>query len=198
MKAEAELPEIHDGILALMDESLILSASTGEPKVFYYKTTGDYYRILAWCAAGDPKSKVAKDAVDEPVVLQRQAPMIQEVLKTVEFPKVQYVDEIVDVPVVAQSQVPIVRTVQKTVEVPQSQFPDLVVDVPVVMQRQVPQERILERIVENTDVPVDVRTRPATTPIPGPALLVTKRIPARNTITIATGRIAAYKLPSTF
>ena len=93
----------------------------------------------------------------EPKVLQRQAPMIQEVLKTVEFPRVQYVDEIVDVPVVAQSQVPIVRLVQKTVEVPQSQFPDRVVDVPVVnaktgAARQVPQEQI--RVVEETDVPV--------------------------------------------
>ena len=88
VKVEAEHQKVCDGNLALTDENLFPSASTGEPKV-----------------------------------LQRQAPMIQEVLKTVEFPRLQYVDEIVDVPVVAQSQVPIVRTVQKTVEVPQSQFP---------------------------------------------------------------------------
>ena len=37
MKAEAELPEDHDSILALMDGRLTLSASTGEPKVFYNK-----------------------------------------------------------------------------------------------------------------------------------------------------------------
>ena len=113
---------------------------------------GNYHRYLAELATGDPKSEVAEVAVDEPVVLQEQAPMIQKVLKTVEFPQVQDVDGIVDVPVVAQSQVPIVRTVQTTVEVPQSQFLDRVVDVPVVMQRQVPQEQI--RDVEETDVPV--------------------------------------------
>ena len=135
VKAEAKLPQVHDGILTLMDQNLISLASTGEPKVFYCKTNGDYYRFLAGCAADDPKSKVAENAVDEPVVLQRQTPMIQEVLKTVEFPQVQYVDEIVDVLVVAQSQVPTVQAVQKAVEVPQFQFRDQVVDVPVVIQR---------------------------------------------------------------
>ena len=30
--------KVCDGILTLIDEDLILSASTGEPKVFYYKT----------------------------------------------------------------------------------------------------------------------------------------------------------------
>ena len=103
VKAEAELPEIHDGILTLMDE---------------------------------------------PVVLQRQAPMIQKVLKTVEVPQVQYIGKIGDVPVVRQGQVPTFRTLQRTVEVPQVQFPDRVVGVPVAFQRQVPQEQILERIVE--------------------------------------------------
>ena len=37
VKAEAELPEDHDSILALMDGRLALSASTGELKVFYNK-----------------------------------------------------------------------------------------------------------------------------------------------------------------
>ena len=40
-----------------------------------------------------------------------------------------------------------------------------------------------------------VWTRPATAP--APALLVTKRVPAQNTNTIATGRVAARQLPST-
>ena len=39
-----------------------------------------------------------------------------------------------------------------------------------------------------------VWTRPATSP--APALLVTKRVPAQNTITIARGRVAARQLPS--
>ena len=144
VKAEAELPEIHDGILTLMDKNRIPSASTGEPKVFYYKTNGEYFRFLAGCATGDPKSKVAQDAVDEPVVLQMQAPMIQKVLKTVEFPRVQCADEIVDVLVVAQCRVPISQIVEKTVEVPQVQSPDRVFDIPVVTQKIIEVEKLNE------------------------------------------------------
>ena len=131
VKAEAELPEVHDGILTLMDENLMFSASTGEPKVFYNKTNGDYYRFL-----------------EEPVVLQRQAPMIQKVLETVEFPQVQYVDEIIDEPVVMQVQVPTTQTVQKTVGVPQVQSLDRVADVPVATQRRVPTIQTAQRTVE--------------------------------------------------
>ena len=40
-----------------------------------------------------------------------------------------------------------------------------------------------------------VRTRPATTP--APAFQVTKRVPARNTNAIATGRVAACQMPTT-
>ena len=46
VKAEAELPEDHDGILALMDGRLTLSASKGEPKVFYYKTDVPVPRVM--------------------------------------------------------------------------------------------------------------------------------------------------------
>ena len=41
-----EQKEIYDGILALMDENLILSACTGEPKAFYFEKKDDYYRFL--------------------------------------------------------------------------------------------------------------------------------------------------------
>ena len=43
---ESELQRICDGILTLMDENLSFSACTEEPKVFYNKTNGDYYRFL--------------------------------------------------------------------------------------------------------------------------------------------------------
>ena len=43
---EVELQKVRDSILALMDESLILSASTGEPRDFCYEMKGDYYRCL--------------------------------------------------------------------------------------------------------------------------------------------------------
>ena len=144
-KAGIELRGIRDGVFAAMDTNLNPAANTGEPKVFYNKTNGDSYRFL-----------------EEPVVLQRQAPMIQKVLKTVEFPQVQYVDEIVDEPVVMQDQVPTTQIVEKIVEASQVQFPDRVADVPVVSRRHVPglliQEEIVEviRVVDSEDLPLDI------------------------------------------
>ena len=44
-----------------MDENLIPSASTGEPKAFYFEKKDDYYRFLAECATGDAKSKAGDD-----------------------------------------------------------------------------------------------------------------------------------------
>ena len=41
---EVELQKTCDGILALMDEGPIPSASTGEPKARCYEMKGDYYR----------------------------------------------------------------------------------------------------------------------------------------------------------
>ena len=115
-----------------------------------------------------PQSHVDK-VVDLPVVMQRQVPLFQTVLKTgeapsinqvtkhVEFPQTQYVDKMVDLPVVMARQVPQFQTLLKTgnipqvqfigrelvtklVEIPQTHYIDKVgVDMPVVMQRKVPQ-----------------------------------------------------------
>ena len=106
--------------------------------------------LCPWASTGEPKA------------LQRQAAMIQEVLKTVEFPQVQYVDEIVHEPVVMRGQVPTTQTVQKTVEASQVQFPDRVADVPVVSRRHVPgpsiQGEIVEviRVVDSEDLPLNI------------------------------------------
>ena len=84
------------------------------------------------------------------------------VLKTVEFPQVQYVDEIVDEPVAILGQVPTTQTVQKTVEVSQVQFSDRVTDVPVVSRRHVPGQSIREeiveaiRVVDSEDLPLNI------------------------------------------
>ena len=68
------------------------------------------------------------------VVMQRQVPQIQTVLKTVEmpinqvtkhaeFPQTQNIDKVViDTPVVMQRQVPQIQTVLKTVEIPPAKF----------------------------------------------------------------------------
>uniref|UniRef100_A0A1D1ZI66 14-3-3-like protein GF14 iota n=1 Tax=Anthurium amnicola TaxID=1678845 RepID=A0A1D1ZI66_9ARAE len=44
---EEELTKICNDILAIIDEHLIPSSSSGESTVFYYKMKGDYYRYLA-------------------------------------------------------------------------------------------------------------------------------------------------------
>ncbi|XP_051124624.1 14-3-3-like protein C [Andrographis paniculata] len=46
-KIESELSKICDGILKLLEERLIPSASSGDSKVFYLKMKGDYHRYLA-------------------------------------------------------------------------------------------------------------------------------------------------------
>ena len=74
-----KLQKVCDGILALMDESLILSANKGEPREFFYEMKGDYHRFL----------------LDVSMVSQRQAPTMQKERKTVEVPQVQYIDEII-------------------------------------------------------------------------------------------------------
>merc|ERR1712209_222781 len=59
---EEELQKICDTILALLDNSLITKASSGESKVFYQKMKADYYRYIAEFTEGDTKSKAAESA----------------------------------------------------------------------------------------------------------------------------------------
>ena len=141
---EVELQKVRDGILTLVDESLILPASTGEPRDFCYEMKGDYHRFL----------------VDVSMMSQRQEAMNQKEGKTLEVPQIQYqeVNRHVTVPkavtqeVVRQVYVPqpypehvdvpraslTMQTTQKTMEVPQVQYIDQIVDLPVVMQCQIP------------------------------------------------------------
>lgn len=59
-KIETELTRICGDILGVLDKHLLLSATTGESKVFYYKMKGDYYRYLAEFATGE-KRKSSSD-----------------------------------------------------------------------------------------------------------------------------------------
>jgi len=63
-KVEAELTGICHDILALLDEFLIPSSSTGESKVFYYKMKGDYYRYMAEFATGDHRKNAADNSLE--------------------------------------------------------------------------------------------------------------------------------------
>merc|ERR1712125_312244 len=56
-KVEAELQQICDTILGLLDGNLIPKATAGESKVFYQKMKADYYRYIAEFSDGDAKAK---------------------------------------------------------------------------------------------------------------------------------------------
>nr|GFA70483.1 14-3-3-like protein [Tanacetum cinerariifolium] len=62
-KIEKELSEICDGILKLLDEKLIGSASNGDSKVFYLKMKGDYYRYLAEFKTGSERKQAAENTL---------------------------------------------------------------------------------------------------------------------------------------
>eukprot|EP00294_Goniomonas_avonlea_P017710 CAMPEP_0114570118 /NCGR_PEP_ID=MMETSP0114-20121206/17019_1 /TAXON_ID=31324 /ORGANISM="Goniomonas sp, Strain m" /LENGTH=254 /DNA_ID=CAMNT_0001757103 /DNA_START=50 /DNA_END=814 /DNA_ORIENTATION=+ len=62
-KVEAELGNICNDILTILDRHLIASATTGESKVFYFKMKGDYWRYLAEFAAGPQRKEAAEHAL---------------------------------------------------------------------------------------------------------------------------------------
>merc|ERR1712125_19456 len=61
-KVEAELQEICNTILKLLDSNLCPKASTGESSVFYEKMKADYYRYIAEFTQGAEKSKASESA----------------------------------------------------------------------------------------------------------------------------------------
>jgi len=63
-KVEAELADVCNDILNVLDQHLIPSAQAGESKVFYHKMKGDYHRYLAEFASGDSR-KTASEAAHE-------------------------------------------------------------------------------------------------------------------------------------
>ena len=87
-------------------------------------------------------------AVDVPIIVQRQVPIVQKVQKTVEVFQTQFINKVVDVPVHMQRQVPAVQVVQKTAEATRIQFIDRAVDIPAEQQRQVPMVQTVQKTVE--------------------------------------------------
>ncbi|GJP74338.1 hypothetical protein CLOP_g4935 [Closterium sp. NIES-67] len=62
-KIEAELSDICQDILNIIDSNLIPSSGTGESKVFYYKMKGDYYRYLAEFKTGADRKEAAEQSL---------------------------------------------------------------------------------------------------------------------------------------
>jgi 14-3-3 protein epsilon len=63
-KVEKELTEICNDILAVLDKNLIITSTTAESKVFYYKMKGDYHRYLAESTSGESKTTSATFALE--------------------------------------------------------------------------------------------------------------------------------------
>jgi 14-3-3 protein epsilon len=63
-KIEAELVEICNDILSIIDESLIPNSTSEEAKVFYFKMKGDYNRYLSEFQTGDTRKESAGAALD--------------------------------------------------------------------------------------------------------------------------------------
>ncbi|PIA56294.1 hypothetical protein AQUCO_00700554v1 [Aquilegia coerulea] len=62
-KVESELTDVCAGILKLMDNHLIPSATTSESKVFYLKMKGDYHRYLAEFKSGVERKEAAEETM---------------------------------------------------------------------------------------------------------------------------------------
>ena len=92
------------------------------------------------------------NAVDVPVVMQRQVPIVQMVQKIVEVSQAQSIDMVLDLLVIMQRQVPAVQVVLKTVGVPQSQFIEKAMDLPSRQQRQVHMSRTAQKNMINPTV----------------------------------------------
>ena len=86
-----------------------------------------------------PPLQFMDEAVDIPVVAQRQAHMNQMVQKTIEISQLKHTDQVVDVPVVVVTQVSQVHVVMKTVETPRVQI--------VAETTEIPQLPLVDKIV---------------------------------------------------
>ncbi|KAJ1269406.1 hypothetical protein BS78_07G209000 [Paspalum vaginatum] len=62
-KIEAELSNICDGILKLLDSHLVPSSTAAESKVFYLKMKGDYHRYLAEFKTGSERKESAESTM---------------------------------------------------------------------------------------------------------------------------------------
>lgn len=63
-KIEAELNKICRDILEILDKNLIVSAKSGESKVFYYKMKGDYHRYLAEFSDENERKEAAQMSLE--------------------------------------------------------------------------------------------------------------------------------------
>jgi 14-3-3 protein epsilon len=62
-KIDGELTKICNDILAVLDQHLIPTATTGESKVFYYKMKGDYHRYVAEFTAANKRKESADSSL---------------------------------------------------------------------------------------------------------------------------------------
>ena len=161
---EIELQMVCDGILAMMDESLIPSASTGELQDHAAKTQEKLVDAVENAEVTEIKRAVFRALTRLRAATIREFDMITGLETQAvdayndahqEISLVQHIDKTVDVPVMMQGQVLAGQTVQKTAEAPQVQFHDRVPDIPVATQLEqvmdIPVPQVVEEIIEAFD-----------------------------------------------
>jgi len=62
-KVETELQDICNDVLAVLEKKLLVNATSGESKVFYFKMKGDYHRYLAEFATGNDRKQAADNSL---------------------------------------------------------------------------------------------------------------------------------------
>jgi len=62
-KIEAELGNICNDVISVLDKHLIPTAITGESKVFYHKMKGDYHRYLAEFSSANTRKEAAENSL---------------------------------------------------------------------------------------------------------------------------------------
>ncbi|RRT54145.1 hypothetical protein B296_00029477 [Ensete ventricosum] len=80
-KIEAELTSICGGILRLLEERLVPSASATDSKVFYLKMKGDYHRYLAEFKTGSER----KDAAESTLAAYKSAQVLTVPIRRVDI-----------------------------------------------------------------------------------------------------------------
>jgi len=63
LQIEKELKDICKDVLSILDDHLLVSAASGESKVFYFKMKGDYHRYLAEFATGNERKEAAENSL---------------------------------------------------------------------------------------------------------------------------------------
>jgi len=70
---ETELEKVAKDVISILDSHLIKNATQGEPKIFYLKMKGDYYRYFAESLSGDRQKEIGVKAAEAYAAATKEA-----------------------------------------------------------------------------------------------------------------------------